>query len=274
MPARIVLPGVTRRTGGLRGGRRRAGTTARGWPALAPAIVALALLAALVAAPAAVGFAGAAQRQVIGRSVDGRAIVARRAGDPGAGFDVLVVGSIHGDERQGQRIVRRLRRSFRRGIRGADLWTITTVNPDGVARQTRKNAHGVDLNRNFPVGFDPYLDGGYESGPHPFSEPESRAVARLSRRIRFDLAVWYHQPWSMVLPPCNRDGRTARLYARLSGLPAKHRCDRYVPGSAIGWQHARIGTDAFVAELPGRDLHGREVRRHARAVAALIRKLR
>jgi len=243
----------------------------------AAALIAVASVAAIGAATAtATGarFEAAAQRQVIGRSVEGRAIVARRAGDPGAGFDVLVVGSIHGDERQGRRIVRRIRRSHRRGIRGADLWTITTVNPDGAARRARKNAHGVDLNRNFPVGFDPHLDGGYESGPHPFSEPESRAVARLSKRVRFDLAIWYHQPWNVVLPPCNRDGRTARLYARLSGLPAKHRCDRYAPGSAIGWQHVKLGTDAFVAELPGRGLHSREVRRHARAVAALVRRLR
>jgi len=241
-----------------------------------PAVAGTALLAAALAlpAPATAGLAAASPRQVIGRSVDGRPIVARRAGDPNAGFDVLVVGSIHGDERQGQRIVRKLRRFHRHGIRGADLWTITTVNPDGAARHTRKNAHGVDLNRNFSYRFDPHLDGGYESGPHPFSEPESQAVARLSRRVRFDLAIWYHQPWNMVLPPCNRDGRTARLYARLSGLPAKPRCDRFVPGSAIGWQHARTGADAFVAELPGRDLHAREVRRHARAVAALVRKLR
>ena len=31
-----------------------------------------------------------------------------------------------------------------------DLWTIRTVNPDGTAADRRTNAHGVDLNRNFP----------------------------------------------------------------------------------------------------------------------------
>ena len=244
---------------------------------LLAALLAAAALATLVAAPATgagSGFDVAAKREVIGRSVRGRPIVARRTGDPGAGFDVLVVGSIHGDERQGHRIVRAVRRANPDGIRDVNLWTITTVNPDGAAAHTRKNAHGVDLNRNFPTGFDPSLDGGYESGPHPFSEPETRAVARLSKRVRFDLAVWYHQPWGMTLPPCNRTGRIARLYARLSGLAAKRRCDRDMPGSAIGWQHQRTGTDAFVVELAGRDLHGDEVRRHARAVAALARKLR
>jgi protein MpaA len=239
-----------------------------------PALGAAVALASLTAAPAGEGLEAGAQRQVFGHSVRDRPIAARRAGDAGPGFDVLVVGSIHGDERQGHRIIRALRRAHPAGLKDADLWTVMSVNPDGVARRTRKNAQGVDLNRNFSFRFDPDLDGGYESGPRPFSEPESRAVARLSKRVRFDLAIWYHQPWGVTLAPCNRSGRVARAYARLSGLPAERDCDHYTPGSAISWQHHRTGTDAFVVELPDRDLHGREVRRHARAIAALIRKLR
>ena len=99
-------------------------------------------------------------------------------------------------------------------------------------------------------------------------------MKRLSKRVRFDLAVWYHQPWGMTLVPCDRTQRYARRYARVSGLEPGRECDVYAPGSAIAWQRHRFGTAAFVVELPGRRLHAGEVRRHARATVAVARMLK
>jgi protein MpaA len=206
---------------------------------------------------------------VIGHSVDGRAIRAERIGDRSSPRKVLVVGNIHGDEPEGIRIVDRVRHRFADRLGDVDLWAIDTVNPDGLAAGTRGNAHRVDLNRNFGHGFDPTLSGGYESGPHPFSEPESRAIRDLARRVDFDVAIWYHQPWGETLDPCNSTGAVARRYARLSGLETKDGCDHDLPGSAIGWQHHRFGTAAFVVELPDGALSDSQVGRHARAVVTL-----
>jgi len=236
-------------------------------------LIAIALAGLLLAS----GSADAAlTRQVFGHSADGRTLVAWRQGDPVAGLRVLVVGSLHGDERQGMRVVSRLRQNLagRSGPRDIALWTVKTANPDGTAANTRRNARRVDLNRNFPYRWDGSLDGGYNSGPRPASEPETRAMIRLARRLRFDLAIWYHQPWGRTLLPCNRDRRWALVYARLSALPGDRGCDRgYYPGSAINWQHHRLGTTAFVVELGPGVQTGPTIRRHARAVVGLARRM-
>ena len=181
---------------------------------------------------------------------------------------MLVVGSIHGNETQGRRVVDRLRHHSRR-LRRSDLWTIETVNPDGVAAGTRGNARAVDLNRNFATGWKPIPpSSGYYSGPKPFSEPETRAVRSFLRRLRPDVTIWYHQPFGRTLIPCNRRGRQVALrYARLSGLrgarllpdPARRR-DRLAGRGA-----AREGVRRRVR--PGR-AQPPEVRRHAPGGAA------
>ena len=149
--------------------------------------------------------------------------MAVRIGDPEAKRTGLVVGSIHGDETAGHEIVHILRHRYRHA-RGVNLWVVKTVNPDGVAADTRKNAHGVDLNRNFSYrwqgGVPP--SSGYYPGPHPFSEPESRAVRRLVKRIRPNVTIWYHQPWGGVLLPCHGPAKIQKRYAQHRPLPRRY----------------------------------------------------
>lgn len=241
--------------------------------ALSAGLVAAAL-AALLTVPAVSNGAGekSATWKVWGRSVENRPIGVRRSGDLTSEFKMLVVGSVHGDEPQGMRVVDRLNRRYRTGVSGVDLWTIRTLNPDGARMATRGNARGVDLNRNFPYRWNPYLNGGYESGPRPLSEPESKTVERISRHVAFDVAIFYHQPWRETLVPCNRSGRVAVLYSRLSGLRRSRPCNRYSPGSAISWLHHRFGTAAFVVELGPAALTRRQLRRHAHATLRLARR--
>ena len=207
------------------------------------------------------------RKQEIGRSVDGRPIIARRWGERGAERTVLVVGSIHGDEAEGHRVVFELTGPRLARFDGVEVWTVPTVNPDGVAARTRGNARGVDLNRNFPVGWKAIPpSSGYYSGPEPASEPETRDVLRFLRRIRPELTVWYHQPWGQTLIPCEGGGRRVALrYARLSGLQARD-CFPSPPGSATRWQRERQDAKAFVVELQGGELSASTVRRHARAL--------
>lgn len=193
-------------------------------------------------------------------------MVAHAVGDPTAADRFLVVGCVHGDETAGIRVARRLFGGA--PPRDAALWVVPTLNPDGVAAGTRGNAHGVDLNRNFPFGWRAL--GGLEySGPRPLSEPESRAARRLIRRIDPDVTIWFHQPFGLV----DRSGGAPALerrYAQLVGLPYR-RIER-PPGSISSWQnHVMPERSAFVVELPAR-VGGRLVRRAARAVVVLARE--
>jgi len=235
-----------------------------GSPYLTVASIATAvLLVSVFAALAGDGKAasGITKRQLIGHSVRGRAIYAYERGDPN-GPTVLVVGSIHGNEPGGVAVARRLLKTP--VPEGVDLWVILNLNPDGRVAGTRGNAHGVDLNRNFPWRWR-RLSGAFFSGRRSLSEPESRAAARLVERIRPMLTIWFHQPLGLVDGPKNAPA-LERRFARLTGLPLKQLRGPY-PGTATSWErHIIPGAVAFVAELPKGKLSAGRVDRFVRAV--------
>jgi protein MpaA len=233
-------------------------------------LVALAVVA-LAAVPALGGAAGkGARTKVFGHSVHGHRLEVRRSGSKDAAAEVMVFGVIHGSETAGVPIVRRLRQHRPPGSPGrVELWTVTALNPDGVAAHTRQNAHGVDLNRNFPQGWRHQGSPGstYYSGPSPASEPETRAAMRLIRRVRPDVTIWYHQHMNLVDHSRGSDGDLVRRYARV----ARMRVDTIplLPGTATRWQnHHMRHRSSFVVELPAGSLGAKAIRRHAHAVLA------
>ena len=239
---------------------------------LATTFAAASALAAGQLAPAAApprsGPTDEAAPVVIGRSVDGRAIRALRIGSARARVKLLVVGSVHGNERAGETVVEHLSRV--QPPRGTSLWLIEQANPDGAAARTRHNANGVDLNRNFPYRWRPQ-DGVYESGTGPASEPETQALQRFVERERPRVTLWYHQALRMVVKSTG-DPVLERRYSRASGLP-RRRLPAY-HGTATSWQNTTFeGDSAFVVELPGGALPDAGVRRHARAVLKLARAI-
>lgn len=226
----------------------------------------------LVLAGIALAPAGAAEgdRQLeFGDSVQGRDLRAYRIGPRDADRTLLVIGSFHGDEDEGHEVVARLRDE---GPERFAIWLVQTVNPDGVASNQRKNAHGVDLNRNFSVGWEPGSDpsSGYYPGPEPFSEPEARAVRRLAKRVEPDISIFYHQPWNQILGSCNGPDRVQRRYARLVDMEFACRGGN-LPGTATRWFNRKPGRRAFVVELAAGELAAGKAAKHARAVMKIAR---
>ncbi len=185
---------------------------------------------------------------------------------------MLVVGCIHGNEPAGIAIARRLIGEPPQNGATA-LWVIPVLNPDGVAADTRQNADRVDLNRNFPWHWSPLgIPGDQQySGPHPLSEPESIAAARVILRVRPQITIWFHQP-ETVVDLSGGDPRVERAFATLVGLPVRE-LTRY-PGSAVSWGNASVpGSTSFVVELPPGRLPPDSVARYANAVFALARRI-
>jgi protein MpaA len=224
-------------------------------------------LAAIVAGVAA-STGAASERQSVGDSVQGRPITAVQIGDATGSRVALVVGVIHGDERVGLRILDAIKRQVPdpSALAGTQLWLIDSVNPDGMRAHARKNARGVDLNRNFPYrwrgGVPP--SSGYYPGPRPASEPETRAVMDFIEGIHPDISIWYHQPWGAVLA-CHGRPQLAAQYAKLVGMRTSCR-GKGLRGTVISWEtHTFPGSTAFVVELPAGGISGSTARRHARA---------
>ncbi len=203
---------------------------------------------------------------LLGRSVDGRPIVAIETGDFDASKRVLVVGCIHGNEPAGIAIANRL--AHISPPHELDVWVIPVLNPDGVAVRTRGNAHGVDLNRNFPWHWQ-RLSGLFYSGSRALSEPESRIASRLIRKVRPLITIWFHQHMGLV----DESGGTLTIeqrFAKLVGLPVA-RLTRE-PGSPVGWEnHTLPGTTAFVVELPTGSLSATAVSRYVHAAVTVAR---
>ena len=159
---------------------------------------------------------------------------ARRVPD-GRRPSVLYVGAQHAREWITPEMVRRLAHHLVEGygvdpvltrlVNRRELWFVPVANPDGYEwsfepgqRLWRKNLRdnngngevddvdGVDLNRNFPYRWGYDNEGSSPDpvsltyrGPRPASEPETRALIRLHRRVGFEFLLNYHSAAELLL---------------------------------------------------------------------------
>jgi protein MpaA len=122
------------------------------------------------------------------------------------------LGGIHGDEMTASSIVFQWMRWMQTPPAQNFYWSVVpVVNPDGMLAPTPKrvNAHGVDLNRNFPTpgwqqdaprywtkatGRDPRRF----PGAAPLSEPETRWVNEEMERFRPQVIISVHAPYGVL----------------------------------------------------------------------------
>ena len=173
--------------------------------------------------------------QTIGHSHEGRPLRIRRVGR--GPRRVIWVGGIHGNEREGAVSTAELPTALARFGDALDQVTLTIledVNPDGTAANTRGNARGVDLNRNYPA--DNFL-AGPRFGRRPLDQPEAKALYELVRAERPHLVIVAHSWRNDHF--INFDGpavQYAELFSQRSGYRVKP-SDRIhpTPGSLGSW---------------------------------------
>lgn len=118
---------------------------------------------------------------------------------------ILVISLIHGDEKQAGELARFWLERLST-LEARNSWRIIPVaNPDGVKNNTRTNANGVDLNRNFPTadwGNDAvkYWEKDARKSPRKFpgktsgSEIESKCYLKHLEEYKPDFVISIHGP--------------------------------------------------------------------------------
>ena len=196
------------------------------------------------------------------RSVQGRPIWGRDVDSGDADLRVLVLGGIHGDEMSSSSLVFHWIALAQTPLSTAAAplavhWRfIPSLNPDGLfARPARRvNAHGVDLNRNFPTpnwarDARQYWEARTRKDPRrwpgskPLSEPESRFLLEQMDSFKPNLIVSVHAPFGLLdfdgpsVPP----NKLGRLYLDQVGI---------YPGSLGNYGGIHKGVPVVTIELP------------------------
>jgi murein peptide amidase A len=191
----------------------------------------------------------AVRNVTLGTSVEGRPI---EAIEFGSGDDlVLVMGSIHGNEPAGAPLARRLAGYFAEQpdlLGSRHVLIVVTANPDGLAKGTRDNAHGIDLNRNFPA--NNYTAASHH-GKSALSEPESRLLHKLivDRKPRRIISI--HQIANPGSACVDYDGPAeplARAMSAQSDLPVRRIGSK--SGSLGSFAGVGLGIPTITVELP------------------------
>ena len=233
------------------------------------------------------------RESVAGHSVQGRPLWRFEVGSTSPEAPVVFLSAlIHGVEVIGSvalfDVVKRVARPGNDVAERARIVVMPILNPDAFAANMdrlergwpalqRKNARGVDLNRNFPPVTDrtpwhPFSGSAfrlspYYRGPHPFSEPESQAVRDVVAGLRPALSLGFHSfgnmllyPWAWSRDPNPRFPRYSRLagafQTALGGMP--YRCKQasaFYPtiGDLDDWLDGQQGTTALTVEVGSLD---------------------
>ena len=180
-----------------------------------------------------------------GYSVENRPIECRVLG---TGADVtMILAAIHGNEQAGTSLCWRLAdylKEYPEDLKGRKVVLLPMTNPDGVVRNQRYNARGIDLNRNFD---STNRENTERYGMLGLSEPESRVIAQVIQDYEPDRIITLHEPLNCI----DYDGpyqELAEYLGRYCDLPVNKLGTS--PGSLGGYAGLDLGVPLITVEFP------------------------
>ena len=208
----------------------------------------------------------------LGKSVKGAPITMQIFGSGSP--TVFVMGGIHGDETTSVDLTTNLIASLQKHPEQFDgklVAILRIANPDGYAAKKRVNAHGVDLNRNFPAS---NYKGSRRYGNESASEPETRAILSALDQLNPSLIISIHSIDNGR--ECNNyDGpaeRYAKLMSKFNKYPVAPNIGYPTPGSMGTYCGIDQKIPMITLELP-RGASGEESwKRNKEALLAAIRE--
>lgn len=161
------------------------------------------------------------QTSTLGHSYEGRALLLRRLNPGASPGGTLLIGGVHGNEEATFFLLDRfLERALALGENAPRAVAILArANPDAIARGSRYNARGVDVNRNFETAWTPGSE--EPSGAAPWSEPETRHLRDLILAMQPQRIVTLH--WALAEVDADGPQSTALAVAMWEALDAAAR---------------------------------------------------
>ena len=170
----------------------------------------------------------------------------------------MLVGGTHGDELAAISVVFKWMKTLEKHHSGLFHWHVSPLmNPDGalIKKQSRLNANGVDLNRNFTTADEGSALSYWETktnrnkrrypGNKPLSEPETQWLKNEIEQFKPDVIISVHAPYSLVdydAPSrINAPKRIGYLHKNLMGT---------YPGSLGNYAGMHLGIPVITLELP------------------------
>lgn len=185
---------------------------------------------------------------IAGKSVEGREIGCLVFGN--GGNPTLVMAAIHGNEQGGIGLVENLDRYLRANpnkVIGKKIILLAVANPDAVIANTRRNIHGIDINRNFKTSnrVNNSVNGLVASG-----EPETIAIHEILRKYQPTRIISIHSQLACI--DYDGPGRyISEKMARYCDLPVKKLGSR--PGSLGSYAGTELGIPIITFEISKAD---------------------